>query len=66
MLGRDKNGDGKLSEKEVQGLVLPHFAQFDTNQDGLLEPTELTSVSDWLNYHHLPGTPKEKLGDRKP
>ncbi len=57
MLARDKDGDGKISKKEVQGLVLPHFKFFDTNQDSLLDPEELKAVSNWLNYHHQPGAP---------
>jgi hypothetical protein len=56
-LARDKNGDGKVDKQEVQGLVLPHFESFDTNKDGLLDLDELKPVSDWLNYHHQPGTP---------
>jgi hypothetical protein len=56
-LDRDKNGDGFLSESEAQGLIRPHFAEFDANQDGLLELEELYVVADWLNHHHQPGTP---------
>ena len=56
MLAGDKNKDGKLSRTEVRGLVLPHFDDFDKNADGLLEPDELKSVSDWLNHHHQPGS----------
>ncbi len=52
MLAGDKDGDGKLNEKEVQGLVLPHFQDFDSNHDSLLDAEELEAVSDWLNYHH--------------
>jgi hypothetical protein len=64
MLARDKDKDGKLDKDEVQGLVKPHFASFDTNNDGVLDPTELNAVSDWLNYHHQPGTPPEKPAPR--
>jgi len=59
MLASDKDGDGKLNEKEVQGLVRPHFKDFDTDQDSLLDAEELTAVSDWLNHHHQPGAPRE-------
>lgn len=54
-LARDKNGDGKLDKKEVQGLIVPHFESFDIDHDGLLDAKELLPVSDWLNYHHQPG-----------
>lgn len=57
MLARDKNGDGKLDAAEVMGLVLPHFAHFDTDKDGLLDAKELREVSRWLNEHHAPGVP---------
>lgn len=57
MLARDKNGDGKLDKTEVMGLILPHFAQFDVNKDGLLDSEELKVVSTWLNTHHAPGAP---------
>jgi hypothetical protein len=56
-LARDKNGDGKLNKREVQGLILPHFDSFDLDKDGLLDSDELRPVSDWLNYHHQPGAP---------
>lgn len=58
-LARDKNGDGKLSLTEVQGLIRPHFDDFDTNRDGVLEREELKTVVDWLNSHHQPGTPSK-------
>lgn len=54
-LAGDKNKDGKLSRAEVRGLVLPHFDDFDTNKDDLLEFEELKAVADWLNHHHQPG-----------
>lgn len=60
MMNRDKNKDGKLSVREVQGLVRPHFDHFDTNKDGLLDAKELRAVSEWLNHHHEPGVPKTK------
>jgi hypothetical protein len=66
MMARDRNRDGKLNRNEVQGLVLPHFDHFDTNQDGLLDPQELKAVSDWLNHHHQPGVPKESSPPRQP
>ncbi|MBC7852550.1 MAG: hypothetical protein IAF94_03855 [Pirellulaceae bacterium] len=65
-LARDKNGDGKLDKHEVQGLIVPHFESFDTNKDGLLDPEELKPVSDWLNYHHQPGTPPSSIEKNKP
>ena len=55
LLSRDKNGDGKLDRTEVMGLVLPHFADFDVNKDGLLDAEELKAVTTWLNTHHAPG-----------
>src|SRR5262249_38680809 len=60
MMARDKNGDGKLSIKEVQGLVRPFFEQFDKNKDGFLDLDELKAVADWLNHHHQPGVPPKK------
>jgi hypothetical protein len=59
MLARDKNMDGKLDKQEVMGLILPHFAHFDTNKDGFLDAGELKEVSRWLNTHHVPGVPKK-------
>ncbi len=50
----DKNGDGRLQRDEVQGLILPHFGEFDTNQDGWLDRVEIRQVVDWLNRHHGP------------
>ena len=41
MLASDKNGDRLLDKEEVTGLVQPHFAHFDVNQDGLLEPQRI-------------------------
>jgi hypothetical protein len=57
-LARDRNGDGKLTRKEAQGLIRPHFGHFDANGDGFLEREELRTVVDWLNGHHRPGAPK--------
>jgi hypothetical protein len=59
-LARDPDGDGKLTEKEVMGLIRPHFAQFDTNKDGFLDAEELKAVARWLNEHHRPGPAPEK------
>jgi hypothetical protein len=56
-LERDKNRDGKLDRTEVQGLILPHFRDFDASRDGFLERAELQAVVDWLNFHHMPGAP---------
>jgi hypothetical protein len=58
MLARDENNDGKLNQDEVQGLVLPFFNDFDTDQDHLLDLEELKAVADWLNYHHEAGAGK--------
>jgi hypothetical protein len=57
MLARDRNRDGRLNKSEVQGLILPHFEDFDADQDGQLNRTELKSVLYWLNHHHQPGAP---------
>ena len=57
MQASDKNGDRLLDKEEVTGLVQPHFAHFDVNQDGLLSAPELMAVADWLNHHHQPGVP---------
>ena len=38
---RDKNEDGKLSEKELIGLISNDFAKADTNKDGFLTLEEL-------------------------
>src|SRR5690606_27435646 len=59
LLEGDKDGDGKLSEGEVMGLARPHFAHFDADKDGLLDPEELRQVAEWLNTHHMPGVPAE-------
>jgi len=42
-------------------LVRPHFKDFDTDQDNLLDAEELTAVSEWLNYHHQPGAPVKPI-----
>lgn len=60
MLQRDKNRDGELDLSEVQGLVAPHFDQFDTDRSGRLSFQELLAVSDWLNFHHEPGAKPRK------
>lgn len=65
-LAGDKDKDGKLSRSEVRGLVLPHFDDFDTNKDGLLEFEELKTVSDWLNQHHQPGAMRTDPTSRPP
>jgi hypothetical protein len=57
MFSRDRNGDRKLSKKEVQGLVAPHFDKLDLNRDGLLDLDEIRPIAKWLNEHHQPGTP---------
>ena len=59
-LARDRDGDGKLGPKEVMGLILPHFAHFDKDKDGLLDEKELREVVAWLNGHHAPGQPKKE------
>jgi hypothetical protein len=67
MLARSKSGKGKLSKDEVQGLVRPHFDDFDKNKDGYLDEKELKAVADWLNYHHQPGpAPKDLKGPPPP
>lgn len=58
----DIDKDGKLSRKEVRGLILPHFDTLDQDEDGLLDIEELKQVSDWLNHHHKPGTPLSYSG----
>ena len=65
MLAGDKNGDGRLSKSEVRGLVLPHFDALDVDKDGLLDPTELNAISDWLNHHHQPGPAPANLKKRR-
>ena len=37
----DKNKDGKLSKKEVEGPIKEDFAKIDTNKDGFLTLKEL-------------------------
>jgi hypothetical protein len=60
-LARDKDGNGKLDRTEVMGLIVPHFAHFDTNKDGFLDAKELPEIARWLNEHHAPGpAPKPK------
>ena len=54
LLARDRNHDGKLNKREVMGLIVPHFDDFDTNGDHLLDADELKTVSQWLNHHHRP------------
>ncbi len=63
MLSRAKGGASKLSKEEVQGLVRPHFEDFDTNKDGFLDLEELKAVGEWLNHHHQPGKPPAKKAD---
>lgn len=54
LLARDANGDGKLNEQEVMGLIRPHFSHFDRDRDGLLNFEELKEITRWLNEHHRP------------
>jgi hypothetical protein len=54
-------GKDKVSEKEVMGLVRPHFHHFDANKDGFLDREELKTFVKWVNEHHKPGAmPKPK------
>ncbi len=57
MLASDKDKDGKLAKSEATGIILPQFDKLDRNKDGFLDLDELEVFSDWLNYHHQPGTP---------
>jgi hypothetical protein len=59
ILSRSKAGD-RVSEKEVMGLIRPHFRHFDTNKDGFLDVEELKVVAKWLNEHHQPGAMPKK------
>lgn len=40
----DSNGDGKLSESEVQGPLKSDFSTIDTNDDGYLSEDELENA----------------------
>ncbi len=61
MMAGDKNGDRRLSRDEAVGLVLPHFEKLDANGDGLLDRSELSVVTDWLNHrvHPFPEKPQQ-------
>lgn len=59
MLAGDTNKDGRIVKSEASGIILPHFEKLDANHDGFLNLKELEVVSDWLNFHHQPGTPSQ-------
>lgn len=59
-LASDKDKDGKLSKSEATGIILPQFDKLDRSKDGFLDLGELEVFSDWLNYHHQPGTPSSE------
>lgn len=61
MLASDKDKDGKLKKSEATGIILPQFDKLDRNKDGFLDLDELIVFSDWLNFHHKPGTPPVEL-----
>lgn len=61
MLVSDKDKDGKLKKSEAIGIILPQFDKLDRNKDGFLDLDELEVFSDWLNFHHKPGTPSVEL-----
>lgn len=58
LLNDDRDRDGKLSPDEASGILLPHFDKLDQNGDGKLEQAELDVMTQWLNEHHIPGTPE--------
>ena len=62
MLASDQNKDSQLSRSEAPGIILPHFEKIDRNQDGMLDREELNAVTEWLNFHHKPGTPEDNSG----
>ena len=45
MMGRDQDGDGKLSKEEVPPRMAERFDQMDSNQDGFLDPDELQAAA---------------------
>lgn len=50
----DSNGDGVLSQDEVQGPMQRDFSSMDTNNDGQLTETE---VDTFMKYHKPPQRP---------
>ena len=65
MLAGDQNKDGHLERSETPGIILAHFEKIDRNQDGKLNPEELDTVTDWLNFQHQPGIPVSNSLDAK-
>jgi Ca2+-binding EF-hand superfamily protein len=43
----DTNGDGQLTEDEVQGRQKKLFALLDRNDDGKIEKSEMRRIGDW-------------------
>jgi hypothetical protein len=66
MLAGDRNMDGRLTAGESAGILLPHFERLDTNADGLLDAQEIDAITDWLNHHHQPGTPRPQAKTGQP
>ncbi len=48
-LAMDKDGDGKISREEAQGLMKSNFARVDSNGDGLVDRAELDQVAKRLS-----------------
>ncbi len=46
-----------IPESERGARFVPSSEKLDRNKDGFLDLDELEVFSDWLNYHHQPGTP---------
>ena len=45
----DKNDDGKISKSEASEQLKPYFAQFDTNQDGVIDAKEAEPIAKYAN-----------------
>jgi hypothetical protein len=52
----DKNGDGVLTQDEVEGPMQHDFSQIDTNGDGELTQSELDT---FMQNHQPPERPQD-------
>ncbi len=72
----DKNGDGKVSKDEAEGMLKERFDEIDTNHDGFIDETELQQMIEKISERYrqagqnpgqpLPGRANRRPGEEKP
>ena len=54
LMGMDRNGDGKLSQEELQQMPRERFEQMDRNGDGLVDAEEIDAMAERLRGGRRP------------